>query len=304
VNNICIGVEGGGTNTRVLVAIGTEPPIFLERRRSIKFGDDDYTHSAQTLIEILSEVPNFDTAQISAIAIGLSGASNKNAQTLYQEAIRAILGDPNLPIHIEGDASLTLNVALEENEAGMLLIAGTGSALLARNEHGEVHLFGGLGPDVGDEGSGYWIGHEVLQHFHVSESNGNTDQLSDAVREHLSDQARNNPELLTDLIQARLIRPSEFAPIVFMLSVDDANAGKIIREAAHHLGALVRQGANYLHLEHGADLHLTGSIAKQPEMLRALGDDVRDLGLVFREVEEDAPVKKALAIARELLNKT
>ncbi len=302
--SICVGVEGGGTNTRALVAIGAEPPIFTERRRSIKFGDGDYTHSAQTLLEIVSEAPNFDIAQLGAIAIGLSGASNKNAQMLYREAIREIVGDPNLPIHIEGDASLTLNVALEANESGVLLIAGTGSALLARAESGEVHLFGGLGPNVGDEGSGYWIGYQGLQHFRLSESNGNRDQLSDAIRTHLSDQARNNSEFLADLIKAKLVRPSEFAPIVFMLSGLDANAGRIIREAAHHLGALVRQGANYLHLEHGADLHLTGSIAKQPEMLRALGEDVRDLGLVFREVDDDAPVKKALAIARELLNKT
>ena len=302
--NICVGIEGGGTKTRALVAIGAEPPVLIERKRSLKFAGGEFDGSAQTLLEILSEVPNFNVSDLGAIAIGLSGASRSSDQELYRQAIRSVARDSALPIHIESDASLTLSVALEPDEAGMLLIAGTGSALVDRDANGQTHLFGGLGPEIGDEGSGYWIGLEALRHFTMQSSAPRPDKLSDMVKHHLTDEVRKDPARIADLISRKLIRPSEFAPIVFMLSGDDTGASDIIREAAHHLGSLVRAGVSHLALEHGADLHLTGSIAKQPEMLLVLGEDVRDLGLVMREVEDDAPVKKALTIARELLNKT
>ena len=42
---------------------------------------------------------------------------------------------------------------------GVMLIAGTGSIAWARDESGVMHRVGGWGQHVGDEGSGYWIGH-------------------------------------------------------------------------------------------------------------------------------------------------
>lgn len=47
--------------------------------------------------------------------------------------------------------------------AGILILAGTGSIALGRDERGRVARAGGLGPQNGDEGSGYWIGREYLR---------------------------------------------------------------------------------------------------------------------------------------------
>jgi len=46
---------------------------------------------------------------------------------------------------------------------GMLLLAGTGSMVLARDASGRWSRAGGLGPLLGDEGSAFWIGREWLR---------------------------------------------------------------------------------------------------------------------------------------------
>jgi N-acetylglucosamine kinase-like BadF-type ATPase len=47
--------------------------------------------------------------------------------------------------------------------AGLLILAGTGSIVIGRDEAGRWTRAGGFGPLLGDEGSGFWIGREWLR---------------------------------------------------------------------------------------------------------------------------------------------
>ena len=49
------------------------------------------------------------------------------------------------------------------DRSGVLLIAGTGSIALGRDEHGRWFRAGGLGILLGDEGSGSWIGLQAVK---------------------------------------------------------------------------------------------------------------------------------------------
>ncbi len=46
---------------------------------------------------------------------------------------------------------------------GVLVVGGTGSSFLARNEHGEYAQVGAWGHLLGDEGGAYWIGRECIR---------------------------------------------------------------------------------------------------------------------------------------------
>ncbi|MBI3637006.1 MAG: hypothetical protein HY216_12480 [Candidatus Rokubacteria bacterium] len=46
---------------------------------------------------------------------------------------------------------------------GVLILAGTGSIVVGRDAHGRAARAGGLGPLLGDEGSGFWLGREWLR---------------------------------------------------------------------------------------------------------------------------------------------
>ncbi len=53
--------------------------------------------------------------------------------------------------------------ATHADGAGILVLAGTGSIVLGRSSRGRWARAGGLGPLVGDEGSGFWIGRAWLR---------------------------------------------------------------------------------------------------------------------------------------------
>jgi N-acetylglucosamine kinase-like BadF-type ATPase len=51
---------------------------------------------------------------------------------------------------------------------GVLILAGTGSIAFGRDPQGLAARAGGLGPSLGDEGSGFWIGKEYMRLIAVS----------------------------------------------------------------------------------------------------------------------------------------
>ncbi|MGH7305333.1 MAG: BadF/BadG/BcrA/BcrD ATPase family protein, partial [Candidatus Rokuibacteriota bacterium] len=65
-------------------------------------------------------------------------------------------------VHVIPDAQAALLGALGKRP-GVLLLSGTGSIVVGRNARGRWARAGGLGPILGDEGSGFWLGREWLR---------------------------------------------------------------------------------------------------------------------------------------------
>ncbi|MBS3966173.1 MAG: hypothetical protein KGZ60_02805 [Truepera sp.] len=88
---------------------------------------------------------------------------------------------PFTAIRLEPDIHVALVGALAQ-EAGALLAVGTGSIAYAVDSAGQRYRVGGWGFEVGDEGSGAWLGREAvratLQHW---DGRGPATALSDAV---------------------------------------------------------------------------------------------------------------------------
>src|SRR6266404_1689629 len=117
-----VGIDGGGTRTRIAFERNGESS-YIERPVSLKVVNGNYLASAQSLVSLFREsIPD----SIASLCIGLSGMSQPADQHKLEQAIRSLPEFSNIPIHIEGDASLALKAALGETEDGMLLIAGTG----------------------------------------------------------------------------------------------------------------------------------------------------------------------------------
>ena len=64
-------------------------------------------------------------------------------------------------VSVQADATIALDDAFGD-DAGVLLVAGTGSVAFARAPDGRFERCGGWGPHVGDEGSGAWLGRRAL----------------------------------------------------------------------------------------------------------------------------------------------
>ncbi len=281
--------------------VDDDTPTYIERKGSLKFSGGAFLSSAEKLLGLLNQFPDFKPKLLSSLAIGLSGASQSTEQEIYRKALREVLGNQGLPIHIESDATLAFKTAVTDDEPGMLLVAGTGTALLVRDNYDALHLIGGWGTVLGDEGSGYWIGIEALKH--VTRAIDNMipkDRLYEAVMERLPQEIRDRPRMLSRRIDSRSLIPSEIAPLVFLVASSDKTAKKIIQTAADHLSRLVRTGLAQFDEATYAELYVTGSIVKQPEMHHILQRSLHDLPIVLREVGNRSPAETALVIAKEL----
>ena len=97
-------------------------------------------------------------SNISYISIGMAGAS-----TLIPELTSAFKEKLNCKFSIESDLKMS-HIATFKNKDGNLFIAGTGSSLLCRKNDQFIQK-GGWGHILGDEGSGYWIGKQILKTY-------------------------------------------------------------------------------------------------------------------------------------------
>ncbi|MBI4375942.1 MAG: hypothetical protein HY549_05775 [Elusimicrobia bacterium] len=96
--------------------------------------------------------------RLSRVAVGAKGLWEPRHKSSLAGQLRKIAPKA----YAFSDMELT-HLAAFRGEPGILIIAGTGSSALGCNGRRWARA-GGLGPLLGDEGSGFWIGREALRH--------------------------------------------------------------------------------------------------------------------------------------------
>lgn len=157
-----VGVDGGGSSTRVFVADenGRELARLTGEGSSLRPGEE---HRSGEVIAILvrdaMELAGAPDERPRALCVGVAGAGREVArQALWQSLVGHQLADE---VDVRTDAAVALDDAFGEGP-GILLIAGTGSVAFGRGPGGAFERCGGWGPAFGDEGSGAWIGRKAL----------------------------------------------------------------------------------------------------------------------------------------------
>jgi N-acetylglucosamine kinase-like BadF-type ATPase len=108
---------------------------------------------------------NADYSEIENIVIGAAGAGRKQDAEKLESSLHEIFAADGIKIKsvkVVSDAQIALQGAFPD-EAGCILIAGTGSIIYGKDEKGSIHRAGGFGRLLGDEGSGFSIGRKGLQ---------------------------------------------------------------------------------------------------------------------------------------------
>ncbi|MBZ0283179.1 MAG: hypothetical protein K8L97_20755 [Anaerolineae bacterium] len=160
-----MGIDGGGSNLRVVITDSELNNLAQSQNETANPAVIGYAASAEriqtTIIQTLAEA-DLSPSQISAVAIGIAGASAVHSTPWLREIISAVL--PNSHIVPSSDFEIAL-VGAHGERHGVLLLAGTGSVAYGLDGAGQSAQVGGWGYLLGDEGSGYWIGMRVLQHI-------------------------------------------------------------------------------------------------------------------------------------------
>ncbi len=162
ISPLVVGIDGGGTRTRVILADANGTVLARAEGPATALSPGEESLAAdiiQTLIgEVLAAAQRSDVRPAVCV-VGVAGAGQERAaQALWSAlATRRIADD----VSVQADATIALDDAFGD-DAGILLVAGTGSVAFARAPDGRFERCGGWGPHVGDEGSGAWLGRRAL----------------------------------------------------------------------------------------------------------------------------------------------
>lgn len=159
---IVIGVDGGGSKTRALVADdqGTVLGSADGPASAIRPGHEAQSAAiiADTARQALAALDVPEPA-VRVLCAGVAGAGRAAPRDALASALEALaLADE---VIVQPDAAVALADAFGDGP-GILLIAGTGSIAFGRGPAGAEARCGGWGPACGDEGSGAWLGRRAL----------------------------------------------------------------------------------------------------------------------------------------------
>jgi glucosamine kinase len=163
-----IGADGGGTKTLGVLADSEGREL-----AQVKVGAGNpnvvgIETASTNLLDIIAgccDQAGMEVHRVGAIVFGLAGVGSATVRERLAEAIRVgarARGWENIPFALETDARIALEGAFK-GEPGVVIIAGTGSALIGKLPDGTATLVGGWGRLLGDEGSGFGIGWEALR---------------------------------------------------------------------------------------------------------------------------------------------
>ena len=151
-----VGIDGGGTKTKVVVASPGGNPILTQ-----VFGPFNLNSiGAERFAVLLDEICTWlnQRGKCLALCIGSAGVSNPEMTQLVSNGMQR---GSIINWKLVGDQVIALTGALD-GRPGIALIAGTGSICFGKNAAGQFARSGGWGHLIGDEGSGYALGRDAL----------------------------------------------------------------------------------------------------------------------------------------------
>ena len=160
-----VGIDGGGSKLRIAITdadLRSLASIESAPANPSVIGHDNARRLIRHEIAGALRQARLQPQDIAAAAIGIAGASNLHSEDWLLETVKPTL--PDALIVPSSDLEIALVGSLGQRQ-GILLLAGTGSAIYGVAPGGQRLQIGGWGYLLGDEGSGYWIGSQLLRHI-------------------------------------------------------------------------------------------------------------------------------------------
>jgi glucosamine kinase len=264
-----IGVDGGGSRTRVVIADTSGQEVSRAEGDGSAIRPGEAGRSAETIAATIRDA--MERSPLRGLArcavIGVAGAG-RDAE---REALTDALDDLALAdqVVVVPDAMIALEDAFGDRP-GVLLIAGTGSIAFGRGPTGTIARCGGWGPVCGDEGGGAWLGRRALGV--VTASHDGREPETDLTAPLLH--ATGVSEIDGVIGWASRATPADLAglaPVVMeVAATGDLRAGSLIALAVEELGLHVRTLARQLFADERAafGLALSGGLLARGTLMR------------------------------------
>lgn len=228
IDHVTAAVDLGKSRCRVAVISADERRVFSDAGAPGLATAEGVALAVAAILPLLAKAGRVDS-----IGVGAAGAW---AAPDAAAALAGLLADATeVRVAVTSDV-VTAHAGALEGAPGTLLIAGTGAVALGVDAAG-VRLVDGWGPDLGDLGSGSWIGREGARAtLRARDALGPATALSDAVSAHVDPHPDPITWLAADIPTARQL--ATLAPLVLDAAAEgDAVAADIVAEAVRLLAA-------------------------------------------------------------------
>lgn len=250
-HNLYLGVDGGGTKTHAVLfnedgqAIGEG---FSGASNPLRVGVETALTNIFQATDAACDAANKSRGDIVSATCGLAGVRRGDLRQRLRERIADTLGTKSVEVITDADIAL---FGTSLGKAGVVVIAGTGSVCLGRNEKGETAIAGGWGPIAGDEGGGISIARRGLQAIAKAlDGRGEPTELSEAGKNYFRASSAENLLIAIYAPQMDNKRIAGFAKLVAETArAGDKIAAKILCEAGAELGSAVNAVVEKLHLQ-------------------------------------------------------
>ena len=239
-----LGFDGGGTKTECVLMDSAGK--ILARCLSgpsnpTRVGVESATREIEKAAELALQEARVARNEVAAIGAGLGGTGTPEMKEQMRASLEGAF--PRAAVGIFTDLEIALAAAGEGPV--IVLIAGTGSAAIARNAQGQIWRTGGHGPRLGDDGSAFDIGSRAVASAKKEREQRGTDSiLGMKILKHLGCAS------WTELQQRATLQPDKVFPSIFPVVAAAADAGDsaardILQQAAAELSSLVNAVAEH-----------------------------------------------------------
>ena len=250
-----LGFDAGGTKTTCVVldaaghflaetAGGPANPLRVGFAKA-SFALED------TALRALREARQ-ETESVRAICAGVAGAGRPRiARRLVSYLSHAF---PQAAVRVVTDIEIALEAGIGQDDldsgkrnAGIVIVAGTGSAACGRNSAGKTARAGGWGPWIGDQGSAYDIGRRAVEAaLRARDHLGPPTALGEKILRAEEGDAETPETQDWDAILERIAKhpdavfPKLFPIVAEVATAGDAVAQQILAGAAKSLASLAK----------------------------------------------------------------
>ena len=267
-SSLFVGVDGGGTHTRVMIVDESGAEVATAEGPGSAIRPGDASRSAAVIRDTVQRAREGLTDRpVRSLCIGVAGAGREEERDTLQAALDAdrLAGT----VAVLTDAEIAIEDAFGAGP-GVLITAGTGSIAYGKGPTGVMARCGGWGPVIGDEGGGSWIGRRALGVAAASYDGREPESaLTDAITSALA------LESMEQLIPwAASATPADFgklAPVVLeVAATGDLRANSLVTLAVEELALHVRTLARKLFSDERAAFRLAmhGGLLAPKSLLR------------------------------------
>lgn len=285
---VYIGMDGGGTSCRLMVADPAMREILRVEGGSsnpYSVGQDRALENVMELLRSAREIAGEKLGgevRIGGICLGGAGM-NGTARELFSHRLKEYVGD-GVPVVVETDVRALLEGALPPGTAGICLVCGTGSIASARLDDGRIIRRGGFGWRLGDEGSAWWIVSQAVSRTLKSmEGRDIPTALGAALSAHFGCTVM---EEFISLFNGTIAKDevAAAAPLVTQAARrGDALARDILGNAGRELAALAGSLAGHDAALAGGPMAYAGGVLRNDELVR--GSMEENLGRAYPRMQ-------------------